>query len=382
MTENRNKKRNKKKTVSYFDYNLLFIIIFLIGFGLVMLYSTSSYTAQMKFGSSTYYLKKQIIAYMLGFAAMFLLIFVDYHVWKKFALWIYIGSLLSVLVVLSPLGVTLNGARRWINIGIGTVQPAEIVKLGLIIFLAFCIDRMSKGLRKAGIYIKLMLFVLVAVGMIFVITSNLSSAIIILGIGFVMLFVASPKYSHYVYTILAGAMCGGLFLLVEKLVLKSFRFNRFSVWLNPEEYAQSGGFQVLQALYAIGSGGILGKGLGNSIQKLGFVPEAQNDMIFTIICEELGLIGALAVIALFVFMIWRFMIIANNAPDLFGAMLVVGVLAHISLQVVLNIAVVTNTIPNTGVTLPLISYGGTSVLFIMCELGLVLSVSRRIRYEE
>ena len=226
------------------------------------------------------------------------------------------------------------------------------------------------------------MFTGIIAGMIYVITDNLSSAIIVAGIGFVMLFVASPKYSHFIVTGVIAIAGFVLLMLFEGIVKGSFRFDRIVVWLNPEKYPQEGGFQVLQALYAIGSGGILGKGLGNGIQKLGFVPEAQNDMIFTIICEELGLIGAIAVIGMFVFMIWRFMIIANNAPDLFGSMLVVGVLAHIAIQVVLNIAVVTNTIPNTGVTLPFISYGGTSVVFLMMEMGMVLSVSRRIRYEE
>ena len=156
---------------------------------------------------------------------------------------------------------------------------------------------------------------------------------------------------------------------------------RIHVWLDPTQYAQEGGYQVLQGLYAIGSGGLFGKGLGESIQKLGFVPEAQNDMIFSIICEELGLFGAVSVILIFMFMIYRCMVIANNAPDLFGAMLVVGVMAHIAIQVILNIAVVTNTIPNTGITLPFISYGGTSVLFLMIEMGLVLSVSNQIKLE-
>lgn len=158
-----------------------------------------------------------------------------------------------------------------------------------------------------------------------------------------------------------------------------FRGGRILAWLNPEDYASGTGFQTLQALYAIGSGGIFGKGLGQSMQKLGFLPEAQNDMIFSIICEELGLFGGIAVILLFVLLIWRFMVIANNSSDLFGALLVVGVMGHIAIQVILNIAVVTNTIPNTGISLPFISYGGSSVMFLMVEIGLVLSVAKGIK---
>jgi cell division protein FtsW len=165
--------------------------------------------------------------------------------------------------------------------------------------------------------------------------------------------------------------------VVALLAFGGFRATRIMVWLNPEQYSSEGGFQVLQGLYAIGSGGLFGKGLGQSVQKLGFVPEAQNDMIFTIVCEELGLFGGIAVLLLFAFLIWRFMVVANNAPDLFGSLIVVGVMAHIAVQVILNVAVVTNTVPNTGVTLPFISYGGTSVVFLLMEMGLVLSVARR-----
>lgn len=377
----RNRTR-KKKTTSYFDYSLLFIIIFLIGFGFVMMYSTSSYNGQVKFGDSAYYLKKQILASGIGMIGMMVITFADYHWLKKVALIAYVGSMFLIIMVLSPLGMSLNGARRWIGLGPFSFQPAEAAKLGLIIFLAYFIERKSKSIKKAGTYLMLLFFTLIIAGMIYIITDNLSSAIIVAGIGFVMLFVGSPKYSHFIVTGIVAVLGLALLLLFEGMVKGSFRFERIIVWLNPEKYPQEGGYQVLQALYAIGSGGILGKGLGNGIQKLGFVPEAQNDMIFTIICEELGLLGALAVIGMFVFMLWRFMIIANNAPDLFGSMLVVGVLAHIAIQVVLNIAVVTNTFPNTGVTLPFISYGGTSVVFLMAEMGVVLSVSRRIRYEE
>ena len=161
----------------------------------------------------------------------------------------------------------------------------------------------------------------------------------------------------------------------------SFRLRRILVWLHPEDYASGDGYQTIRALYAIGSGGFLGRGLGNSIQKLGSVPEAQNDMIFSIICEELGLFGAVCVILLFVLMLWRMMVIANNAKDLYGALLVTGIMSHIAIQVVLNIAVVTNTIPNTGVILPFISYGGTSLVFLMAEMGLALSVSKGIRLD-
>ena len=182
-------------------------------------------------------------------------------------------------------------------------------------------------------------------------------------------------------TTLAFAGPIGKFLTTVGL-LQPYQYRRIEAWLNPESDPTDKGFQVLQGLYAIGSGGLVGQGLGESIQKLGFLPESQNDMIFAIICEELGLFGAVSIILIFLFMIYRFMIIANNAPDLFGALLVVGVMGHIAIQVILNIAVVTNTIPNTGITLPFISYGGTSVLFLLMEMGIVLSVSNQIKLEK
>lgn len=361
---------------SYFDYSLLFIVIFLLCFGLVMLYSTSSYNAQIKMGSSTFYLMKQLRATAIGLVAMILVTRIDYRVWQKFAILGYVISIISILLVLTPLGIENNGARRWVGVGSLSIQPAELAKLAVIIFLAYIISKNHKKIKKFSTLIKILVLVAPIVVMIVVITTNLSSAIIIFGIAIVMLFVASPKYSHFI-TMAAVAVFGAVaFILIEP-----YRFERVRVWLSPESYPLDGGYQVLQGLYAIGSGGIFGKGLGQSVQKLGFIPEAQNDMIFTIICEELGLFGAVCIILVFVFMIWRFMVISNNAPDLFGSLVVVGIMAHISIQVILNIAVVTNSIPNTGITLPFISYGGTSILFLLAEMGLALSVSRHIKTE-
>lgn len=232
-----------------------------------------------------------------------------------------------------------------------------------------------------------MIILLAALSMpliILVADNNLSTGIILLGILFVMLFVAGRKKLRFALAAGSVVGCAGAFVvfrqtLVDMGILESYQLERIEVWLDPLSYKLEGGFQVLQGLYAIGSGGIFGKGLGQSLQKLGFVPEAQNDMVFSIICEELGLVGAAAVLLLFLLMLWRFAVIAGNAPDLFGTMLVTGVMAHIAIQVILNVAVVTNTIPNTGITLPFISYGGTSVLFLLIEMGLVLSVSNQIK---
>ena len=203
-------------------------------------------------------------------------------------------------------------------------------------------------------------------------SNNLSTAVIILGIGVMLIFVANPRYLQFLALGSAGVGFIAVFLAAE-----SYRLERLAIWRDPEKYEK--GFQTIQGLYAIGSGGIFGKGFGNSLQKLGFVPEAQNDMIFSIICEELGLVGASFVLLLFLILIWRFFVIASHAPDLEGALIASGAMAHMMIQVILNIAVVTNTIPNTGITLPFISYGGTSVMFLLFEMGLVLNVSSLVK---
>ena len=377
-------RRRKKQAEYFFDYTLLFIVLFLLGFGLTLVYSTSSYEASMSASlnyDEAYYLKHQAAATALGLVAMMVVSRIPYHFWEIFALPGYLVSAVLIALVMTPLGITANGATRWLNLGV-SVQPAEIAKLCMILFLASFICKMGKGIRSfRGFLLVLMVPVPICI-MVWQITDNMSSAIIIFGIAFLMLFVASPEYKRFL--LMGAAGIAGAALLVFVIVQMdssdlSFRGNRILAWLNPEDYATGTGFQTLQSLYAIGSGGIFGKGLGQSIQKLGFLPEAQNDMIFSIICEELGLFGGIAVILLFVLLCWRFMVIANNAPDLFGALLVVGVMGHIAIQVILNIAVVTNTIPNTGISLPFISYGGSSVMFLFIEIGLVLSVARGIR---
>ena len=380
MNTSRDTKKNIRKTRSgeYFDYSLLFITIFMMGFGLVMLYSASSYEASMEFGNSKYYVISQIKAAVIGVILMVVVIKFDYHIFKKplIALAAYFGSILMAMMVLSPIGISANGASRWISIGGFSIQVCEVVKIGVIVFMAFVIEKKAKKLKNIGTFLLCMVFIGISAGVIALITKDLSSSIIVAGIGVVMLFVACPRISYFVIMIGAGVAA-----VVGAIMIEPFRFERIRVWLNPEKFADEGGFQVLQSLYSLGSGGLFGKGLGNGIQKLGYVPEAQNDMIFTVICEELGVIGGIAVILMFIFMIWRFMIVANNAPDLFGSMLVVGVMAHISIQTVMNIAVVTNSMPNTGVTLPFMSYGGSSILCLLIEIGIVLTVSKRIKFE-
>lgn len=371
---NANKRIKKKRASvlagsSFFDYSLLFIILFLVAFGLVMIYSTSSYTAELKTGSATYYLKRQGMFALLGIGAMLLVARLDYHWWKKWSL-IMMYAVIGLLVLVLILGTASHGAVRWIAIGPVQFQPSEAAKIVIILFTAHMATIKAARIGDFKIMAKVIMLPIVAVALIA--KENLSTGIICAAITLMIVFVTSPKVKQFL-------LMGGVVLLIMAffLMIASYRVERIKIWLHPENYEK--GYQTLQALYAIGSGGIFGKGLGQSIQKLGFIPESHNDMIFSVICEELGLFGAACVVAIFVLLIWRCVMIAMSAPDLYGALIVVGVITHIAVQVIVNIAVVTNSLPPTGVPLPFISYGGTALFGLLIEMGLVLSVARQIR---
>lgn len=348
------------------DPVLMILVLILVGFGLVTLYSTGSYNGEVRFQDAFYYVKKQFFAASLGLLAMYLIGQMDYHLFERYAVAGYaLSLLLSGLVLL--VGDSYNGSKRWLSLGPLSFQPSEFAKLAVILFLA---KMVSSRKKKRNSFLNLVIvigMVLPIVGLVG--TNNLSTAVIILGIAVIVVFVSDKRYVQFVWMGAIGVGFVALFLSLE-----SYRLERLAIWRNPEAYEK--GYQTIQGLYAIGSGGLFGTGLGGSIQKLGFVPEAQNDMIFSIICEELGFVGAAILVLIFLILIWRFMVIAVHATDLFGALIAAGAMGHIAIQVILNIAVVTNTIPNTGITLPFISYGGTSVLFLLSEMGLVLSVSR------
>ena len=362
----------KKKPKRFYDYSLLFCIIFLTAFGLVMIYSASSYKAQIDYGNASYFMMRQLMIASAGLVMAIIISKLDYHWYARFAVLAYALSY-ALMIAVSLVGKKVNGKRRWLGVGALSFQPTEFVKIALIVLLAAVICQMGKKVNTWKGMGMIMGLTIPIAGI--VAANNLSSGIIIVGIAFVMLFVACKKSWPFF-------LCGGLAFSTIFIAGPLATFLEKVNILKPYQMSRIGGYQVLQGLYAIGSGGLVGKGLGESIQKMGFVPEAQNDMIFSIICEELGLFGAVSVILIFLFMIYRFMLIAGNAPDLFGSLLVVGVMGHIAIQVILNIAVVTNTIPNTGITLPFISYGGTSVMFLMLEMGMVLSVSNQIKLEK
>lgn len=378
--------KKKEHSIAYFDYSLLAILICLICFGLVMLYSTSSYSAMMKQnGDSLFYFKRQVLFCIVGLIGMWIVSRIDYHWYFERSKLFYFISIFMMFLVKTPLGKEVNGAKRWIKLPFEQqLQPAEIAKIAIILFIPALICTMGREIKTLEGIVKVLAWGAFSAAVVFIITENLSTAIIVMGITCIMIFVVHPKTRIFIIIAVGIILIGIVGARVLGMAMETsgnFRLRRILVWLNPEKYASEGGYQIMQALYAIGSGGFFGKGLGNSAQKM-IIPEVQNDMILSIICEELGVFGAIIVLILFGMLLYRLLFIAQNAPDLYGSLVVSGIFAHIALQVILNVMVVINCIPTTGITLPFISYGGTSVLFLMAEMGLALGVSSKIKIAE
>ena len=372
IKQEENRKRAAAKPVKgSIDWVLVMIVLALLVFGLVMLYSASSYEASIKFHNPSYYVVKQLISTVIGLVVMAAVALIPHKFFEKIAILVYLVAVAAMILVKTPLGLEANGAYRWIDLKFVTVQPSEIMKVALVLVLAMLLSRYVNYLGDIKMYLIVMGLCVVAVALTVFITDDLGTGIIMFAMGFIMIFMASKKI-RYLIIPLVVFLAGG----VSYVLLQSTKRVRVQAWLNLDKYADDIGYQITQALYAIGSGGLLGKGLGKSTQKLGFVPESENDMIFSIICEELGIIGGIILIALVALLLWRMKKIFDSAADLYGKIVVAGVAAHIAIQTFLNIAVVTNLLPNTGVPLPFISYGGTAVIFLLIEIGLVLSVSR------
>lgn len=379
----RQKKMAGNAEYAYFDYGLVAVLIFLICFGLIMLYSTSYYSAQIDYkGDGAFYFRRQLLFSGGSLLVMYVVTKVDYHRYTRYATILYVVSFILMALVQTPLGVEVNGARRWLRFPvIQRFQPSEITKIAMILFIPYLICKFGKKAYTKKGALQILLFGILAAGGVFVLTENLSTAIIVFGISAVIFFVAYPR-TRKIGIVFVCLVVGGLIAgqILGRLLESSgnFRLQRILSWVDPEKYAKSGAFQTMQGLLAIGSGGFFGKGLGGSAQKM-VIPEPQNDMILSIICEELGVFGLIVVLVLFGMLLYRLMFIAQNAPDLYGSLIVTGVFAHIAIQVLLNVAVVLNVIPTTGITLPFISYGGTSAVFLMIEMGIVLNVSGKIK---
>ena len=377
--------RKKLKRIFHFDYTLVFCLFLIIGFGLIMIYSSSSYTANVEYGDPSYFFNRQLIFVAIGLVLMAAGFMINYNALMRKHWYLLLVSIL-LLFMLIPFGRTVNGATRWIRLGFFNFQPAELVKLAVIISVVAMIITAGRDIKNFKTRITIILIIgVVPAALVFVISSNLSSALIIFLIVFMMMFIVSPNHKNYLIAIGVAAAIGIVAVIVISNMpadSASFRFNRIAVWLHPEDYELTTGYQTVQSLYAIGSGGFLGKGLGKGLQKLGYIPESQNDMIFAVICEEVGIFGAIILLSIFALLLWRIYVIAMRAPTKTDMLLCMAIFFHISIQMLLNVAVVTNLLPNTGVTLPFISYGGSSMFFLLFEMGLVLNVSKKIDIEE
>ena len=351
------------------DLPFLVLVLTLVGFGLVMLGSASGAVALYRRGDAFAYLRPQLLYAAMGIAGLWLASRVDYHIFHKLA-WPLLGVSLVLLAVVLFMP-EYNGCKRWLVLpGVGTLQPSEIAKFAVVLVFSHIISLNHDRMRSFAVGVLPFVLVLGVVAALMLLEPHLSGTLLILGIGAVLMFVGGTGLRWFV---LAAAI-GAAVVVMPDLV--PYAADRLRSWQDPFADPLGDGHQTIQSLYAIGSGGATGLGLGNSRQKHLFVPEPQNDFIFSIVCEELGFVGACAVVLLFVLLLWRGITIAAHAPDRFGALLVVGFTVQVALQAVLNVAVVTNTIPNTGISLPFFSSGGTSLMMLLGEMGIVLSVSR------
>lgn len=360
------------------DYRIIVSVVFLVMFGLIMIYSASS----AQYGTSM--MKKQLIVGVIGIVLMLVISYVDYHIYARWAGAIYVISVLSLFLVKVPgLGVTKNGASRWIEIAGQSFQPSELLKPAMVILMAYLLTQMGQKLAyfKADVY--LLIPGAIAVVLILYVTRNLSTSLIVLGIVVVMFFVAYPDKKIWYWIGIGLLVAAVAALLYYKVVIlkehaegASYRTSRILAWLYPDEYPDDS-MQARFSLYAIGFGGLLGRGLGSGTMKY-YIPEPMNDFIFAVIAEELGLVGCAMVLGLFIYQVWRILSVARHARDRIGGYMALGIGVHVALQVILNIGVATSILPNTGISLPYISYGGTALLLQLCEMGIVMNISRQI----
>ncbi len=347
-----------------------------------MVLSASSPSSLSTYGNSYNYVSKQAIAAAIGITAMLIISKIDYKIYAKFYKVAYAVSIIILLLVLIPgVGRSVNGATRWINIPIfGSLQPSEISKIGIIVFFAAFLTNKKDELKHIWKgFFRPICYVLPVIGILLLVQTHLSASVIIVLVVAVMMLMAGSKVSHFLSFGTAGATLGisAMFILAKYFNIGGFRLTRIIAFLNPWAYRQTSGWQIIQSLYAIGSGGLFGVGLGNSKQKYLWISEPHNDFIFAVLAEELGFIGCVLVILLFAIFIWRGILISMKAPDMFGSLLACGITALIGLQAMINIAVVTSSMPVTGMALPFFSYGGTSLIILLCAVGVLLNISRQ-----
>ncbi|WP_164670372.1 stage V sporulation protein E [Virgibacillus doumboii] len=360
------------KTENAPDYTLLTVILSLVIIGIVMVYSSSYVWAEYKYGDTFFYVKRQLLFCGAGVAAMLFFMAIPYGTWKKYSKIILLVCFILLLAVLIPgIGMVRGGAQSWIGVGAFSIQPSEFMKLGLIIFLAVFLSVNQKYITsfKKGFFPSLIL-VFSAFGLI-MLQPDLGTGVVLVLTSMVMIFIAGARLSHF-FGLASIGIVGFLYLIISA----PYRIDRITAFLNPWEDPSDTGFQIIQSLYAIGPGGLTGVGLGNSLQKHFYLPEPQNDFIFAILGEELGFLGGTFVIVLFMLLFWRGVKIALEAPDAYGRFLALGIVSMLTIQVMINISVVIGLIPVTGITLPFLSYGGSSLTLTLCSVGILLNISR------
>ena len=373
------KKITKLKNGNSIDMPLLITVLVLLALGIVMVLSASAPSALAELGDSYRYLKTQGIAAIIGIGAMLFFSIVAYQKYRKYYKIIYLISIAVLFTVLIPgIGLEINGARRWIQIVGLRIQPSEITKIGLIIFYAgYFTDRNNKLDTLKGSTIIPIIALAIPIGILLLVQNHMSAGIVMAFVTLIIILMSGCQLKYYTWL-----FCGGIaslvmiFPFIKDKLIGSFRSDRIEAWLHPQENSVGTAYQTLQGLYAIGSGGLFGVGLGQSKQKYLYIPEAHNDFIFAILAEELGFVGCALILVLFAMFTVRGVLIAIRASDMFGSLIAIGITALIAVQAILNIAVVTNTIPNTGISLPFLSYGGTSLIILLVSVGILLNISR------
>lgn len=352
------------------DYTVLILVLILVMFGLVMVFSSSYYYAMTdsRFNDKFYFFSRQFRWAIVGIVAMVMCMSINTEFFRRISVLAY-GGIILILMAVLVIGVATKGSQRWLEVLGTSFQPSEFAKFIIIIFMSGFVIKHRQWLNGNFImFIKCALPVIIAAGLIA--TENLSTGIVVMAVGLMIMFVASNKVMNFVVFGMLGFL--GFVVLV---VIEPYRMARIKGWLDPWSDLIGNGYQIVQSLYAVASGGLFGLGIGQSRQKT-FIPESYNDIIFSIICEELGLVGAIVVILLFLILIWRGIKIAMTAKDKYSSYAATGIVTMITVQVIINIAVVTNTMPNTGMPMPFISYGGTSLVVTMASMGLLLNISR------
>lgn len=373
------KKQSFFNTDGKMDITFLSLVLILLTIGLVMLFSASYAFSYENYGNSYRFIARQAIFAVAGVIVMLVVSTINYRIYRKFA-WIFYFIVMAILIALLIMPPMLKGmdVKRWLVIGPINFQPSEFAKFAVVLLLSSLIAANYKLMEKFGFVAFLLGIVAVPCALI-VLEPHLSATVLVFCLGIVLLIVGGLAKKYIIGGIGVGVV-GVAALIVSGAV--SYASDRLQYWLNPWLDPSGKGFQTIQSLLAIGSGGILGRGIGQSRQKHLWVPEPHNDFIFSIVCEELGLIGAMVIIILFCLLVWRGFTIAMKANDKFGSLMAIGLTFQVGLQALLNIWVVTNTMPNTGISLPFFSYGGTSLLILLAEMGIVLSISRSTNLEK